>query len=210
MKNVITNGFLIVTIFLVSTNALFGQDDEEASHKFKRENIFFGGAIGLGLGSGGFSVGANPEIGYSVAQWLDAGVAFNLNYYSFAAEYNGGISQKSFNYGAGVFVRLYPIRNVFLQVLPEFNRINTTLKDLNFGSSAPETKYNQEGPSMLLGIGYTSREIGRSSFYTVLMFDAGNSLASPYIGYLGTKLPILRTGFNFYLRPRRQSPDREY
>src|SRR3954447_24080848 len=159
MKKMIKNAFLILLVFLFSAVSVLAQDDEEVSHKFKRENVFFGGAIGLGLGSGGFSLGANPEIGYSVAKWLDAGIAFNLNYYSFAAEYNGGISQKSFNYGAGVFLRLYPIRNVFLQVLPEFNRINTTLKDVNFGSSAPETKYSQEGPSMLLGIGYTSREI---------------------------------------------------
>ncbi len=177
------------------------ENDEESSHKFRRDNIFLGGAIGLGASSGGFSAGANPEIGYSIAQWLDAGISTNINYYSFSAEYNGGVRQRSFNYGGGVFVRLYPIRNVFLQVLPEYNRINTNLRHAFTGE---QQKVKQEAPSLLLGIGYTSREIGRSSFYTAIMFDAGTNTNSPYIGYLGSKLPILRTGFNFYLRPKRR------
>jgi len=149
----------------------------------------------------GLGAGANPEIGYTIAQWLDAGFSTNFNYYSYSAEYNGGVRQRSFNYGAGVFVRAFPIRNVFLQVLPEYNRINTNLKDAYSGQAVT---YRYEAPSLLLGIGYASRDIGRSSFYTVLMFDAGNNENSPYIGYLGSKQPILRTGFNFYLRPRRK------
>jgi hypothetical protein len=103
-----------------------------------------------------------------------------------------------------VFIRAFPIKNVFLQVLPEFNRINTTFKDVTNGGGGYEYKLKLEAPSLLLGIGYASREIGRSSFYTVLMFDAGNNPASPYVGDYGTKQPILRTGFNFYLKPRRK------
>jgi hypothetical protein len=184
------------------TVSLFAQEEEEEkSHKFRRDNIFIGGAIGLGLSNGGFSAGANPEIGYSITNWLDAGISTNFNYYSYSAEYNGGTRQRSFNYGAGTFVRVFPIRNVFLQVLPEYNRINTNLTDIYSGQGIT---YKQEAPSLLLGIGYASREVGRSSFYTVIMFDAGNNENSPYIGYLGTKQPILRTGFNFYLRPRRR------
>src|SRR4051812_21874597 len=161
----------IVVALIFSSVSLFAQEEEENPHKFRRENVFFGGAIGLGFSSGGFNVGANPEIGYSIAQWIDVGVSTNFNYYYFAPEYNGGVSQKSFNYGAGLFLRLYPIRSVFLQVLPEYNRINTSLK---YPYGVEET-WKQEAPSLLLGIGYTSREIGRSSFYTVLMFDAGNN-----------------------------------
>lgn len=195
--------FFVLSVLSLTTS-LFAQDEEEKTHKFRRDNIFIGGAIGLGLSSGGFSAGANPEIGYSVAQWLDAGISTTFNYYSYSAEYNGGIRQRSFNYGAGMFVRAFPIRNVFLQVLPEYNRINTTFKDLTPGNIGYQEKVKQEAPSLLLGIGYASREVGRSSFYTVLMFDAGNNENSPYIGYLGSKQPILRTGFNFYLRPRRR------
>jgi hypothetical protein len=192
----------IIAFLLLATTAAFAQrepeEGEEKSHKFRRDNIFIGGAVGLGLSSGGFSAGANPEVGYSIAQWLDAGISTNFNYYSYSAEYNGGWRQRSFNYGAGVFARVYPIRSVFLQVLPEYNIIRTNLKNV---SSGEVVKYKQEAPSLLLGIGYTSRQIGATSFYTVIMFDAGNNTNSPYIGYLGSKNPILRTGFNFYLQP---------
>lgn len=194
---------LIVLGMLTLTLSLHAQseEEEEKSHKFRRDNIFIGGAVGLGLSSGGFSAGANPEIGYSITNWLDAGISTNFNYYSYSAEFNGGIRQRSFNYGAGIFARVYPIKSIFLQVLPEYNRIRTNLRDI---SSGQEVTYKQEAPSLLLGIGYTSREIGRSSFYTVIMFDAGNNENSPYIGSLNTKRPILRTGFNFYLRPARR------
>ena len=194
------NLFIVVVLsFAISSFAQ--KEDEERTHKFRRDNIFIGGAIGLGASSGGFSAGANPEVGYSIAQWLDAGISTNINYNTFSAEYNGGVRQRSFNYGGGAFVRLYPIRNIFVQVLPEYNWINTNLRSAYTGE---QQKLKQEAPSLLLGIGYTSREIGRSSFYTAIMFDAGNNTNSPYIGYLGSKLPILRTGFNFYLRQKRR------
>lgn len=198
--------FLIVVSMLSLSFSSFAQDDEdERSGKFRKDNIFLGGGLGLGLGgwSGGFNVGATPEIGYSIAQWLDAGISTNLNYYSYRAEVNGGIRQRSFNYGAGIFTRIYPIRNFFVQVLPEYNIIKTNLKDLRSGSIGEELRIKQEAPSLLLGIGYGSRIIGQTNFYTVIMFDAGNNMNSPYIDSYGSKLPILRAGFNFYLRPSR-------
>lgn len=179
---------------------------EEESKGFKRENIFIGGGLGLGVGgwNGGFNVGATPEIGYSVAQWLDAGISTNFNYYSYRAEVNGGIRQRSFNYGAGIFARAYPIRNIFLQVLPEYNIIKTNLKDMRPGFLGDEVRIKQEAPSLLLGIGYGNRMIGQSNFYTVIMFDAGTNINSPYVNSYGGKLPIFRAGFNFYLSPARR------
>lgn len=177
---------------------------QEKDHSFKKENIFIGGAIGLGFSGGGFSIGANPEVGYSVAKWLDAGFVTNINYYSFSAEINNGVRQRSLNYGGGMFVRLYPIPNFFVQLQPEYNWIKTSLKDIALYGTGEEVKTTQEAPSFLLGAGYATREIGNTSFYTVIMFDAGNNLNSPYVGYLGSKFPIIRTGFNFYLRPKRK------
>lgn len=196
--------FLIIVSMLSLSLSSFAQKEEESSHKFRRDNIFIGGSFGLGLGNGGFSAGVNPEIGYSIAKWLDAGISTNFNYFSYRAEYNGGIRQRSFNYGGGIFARFFPFDGFFLQVLPEYNYVKTNFKDLNAGSIGSESHLRREAPSLLLGVGYGSRMIGNTNFFTVLMIDAGTNTNSPYIGYLGSKLPILRTGFNFYLRPKRR------
>ena len=197
MKNMAASLF-----FLLVTLSSFSQSEGgEKNHKFRQDNIFIGGSIGLGLSGGGFSVGANPEIGYTVADWLDAGISTNINYFSFRAESNGGIRQRSLNYGGGVFVRVFPIKNFFIQLLPEYNVVNTNLKDIFSGQ---EQKISQNAPSFLAGIGYGSRIIGSGSFFTVLMMDLGNNTNSPYIDFYGSKLPILRTGFNFYLKPKRK------
>ena len=194
---------ILASIFVLSVAlSSFSQSEGgEKNHKFRQDNIFIGGSIGLGLGGGGFSVGANPEIGYTVADWLDAGISTNINYFSFRAESNGGIRQRSLNYGGGVFVRVFPIKNFFIQLLPEYNVVNTNLKDIFSGQ---EQKISQSAPSFLAGIGYGSRIIGSGSFFTVLMMDLGNNTNSPYIDFYGSKLPILRTGFNFYLKPKRK------
>lgn len=197
--------FLIIIVSIVALSiSCFAQKEEESSHKFRRDNIFIGSSIGLGLGNGGFSAGANPEIGYSVSKVIDAGISTNFNYFAYRAEYNGGIRQRSFNYGGGVFVRVFPISGFFLQVLPEYNWVNTNFKDLNAGSIGSEYHLKREAPSLLLGIGYGSRMIGNTNFFTVLMIDAGTNTNSPYIDTYGAKLPILRTGFNFYLRPKKR------
>ena len=192
---------------LAVSTTLFSQynDDEDEGVRFKKENIFLGGGIGLGLGgwSGGFNIGANPEIGYSVASWLDAGISTNINYFSFRAEVNNGIRQRSLNYGGGVFTRLYPFRGFFVQALPEYNWIKTSLKDMNQFGSGETFKITQQAPSLLLGVGYGTRNVGQSNFFTVIMSDVGDNMSSPYIDSYRSKLPIFRTGFNIYLRPKR-------
>ncbi|MDB5190516.1 MAG: hypothetical protein JWQ96_79 [Segetibacter sp.] len=195
-------------LLLLASISGFAQEEkeEEPKHSFKKENIFVGGGIGLGVGgfSGGFNIGANPEVGYSIANWIDAGISTNINYFSYRAEVNNGIRQRSTNYGVGVFTRIYPFRGFFLQVLPEYNWINTNLKDERQFGSGETLKIKQEAPSFLLGAGYGSRMIGDMNFFTVIMVDMGNNSNSPYIDTYGSKLPILRTGFNFYLKPKRR------
>ena len=196
--------WLVLLSFGLFSIDSFSQKDEEKDHSLRQENIFLGGSIGLGVGNGSFSVGGNPEIGYSVAKWLDAGFIFNLNYYSFTAESNSGVRQRTFNYGGGIFTRFYPINNFFLTVIPEYNFIKTNLKDIAYNYTGETVKINYEAPSLILGIGYGSHEIGNGSFYTMIGFDAGTNIRSPYIGYYGSKLPILRAGFNFYLGPKKK------
>ena len=201
MKNI-----LACICFLSISLASFSQKQAaEEDRGFKREKVFFGGGFGIGLGgwSGGFNIGVNPEVGYEITRWLHAGISTNLNYYSFSAENNNGFRQRSLNYGAGVFTRIFPVRNVFLQALPEYNRITHRLKDFN-DYQRTEYKIKTEAPSLLLGVGYISNEEDDANFYGVLMFDAGNNPNSPYINSRGNKLPIFRTGVKLNLRARRR------
>lgn len=178
-------------------------DEDDMKGRFRRDNIFIGGSVGLSFGTGSFGVGTNPEVGYSVANWLDAGISTNINYFSFNARYNNNVRQRSTTLGTGVFVRLHPIRNFFIQAIPEYNWITTNLR-YDFSTPPIEEKIKEEAPSLLLGIGYGQRVIGSGSFFTTIMFDVGNNPSSPYITYDRTKVPVIRTGFTFYLKPKRE------
>jgi hypothetical protein len=208
MKRIIVTALLITLMFQA-----IAQDETERDEQkgFRRDNIFVGGSIGLGLGNGSFNVGINPELGYSIASWLDAGISANTNYASLRANYNYGYRQREVTLGGGMFARIYIFKGVFAQVLPEYNWITTKLKDMNF-NGGQEVKIKAEAPSLLLGVGYGRRVIGASTFFTTIMFDAGNNPSSPYIGFhldqfnnpSYGKLPIIRSGFNLYLRPKNQ------
>ena len=197
MKKIST--FLLIVF---SSTAIFAQNAEDEKTGFQWNRSFIGGSVSLGV-SNAFAIGANPEFGYSVTNWLDAGISTNINYFSFRAEVNNGFRQRSTNYGGGIFLRGHIYGGFFLQALPEYNWIDTRIKDQRTGGSGAEFKINQEAPSFLLGAGYGSRVIGRSSFYTILMFDAGNNINSPYIDGNLAKVPVLRAGFNIYLGKKR-------
>ena len=172
---------------------------------FKKENVFLGGSISLGFGSGSFGIGANPEVGYSLSQWLDAGLVFNINYVSQKYDYNYDYSYdeqvSSFNYGGGVFVRAYPIHFLFLQIQPEQNWITYTDKSYSYNVTAHTTV---TATSLLGGIGYSQRIVGQSSFYTMIGIDLLDNINSPYRDAYGGAIPIIRGGFNIYLRPSKK------
>lgn len=182
------------------------ESGNSSSEGFNTNKIFLGGSLSVGFGSGYFNVGGTPEIGYSFSEWIDAGLAFNINYSSTKLYDNGYevAKQNTFNYGGGVFTRLYPIRNFFLQLQPEYNWSATTLKSSGSGSGSFEPqKVTTGAPSVLAGVGYGQRIIGQSSYYIALLFDVNKDRNSPYRNYNGSFVPILRAGFNFYLHPNR-------
>jgi hypothetical protein len=193
----------ITGIFAQRTPPTYTSD--EGAKGFKKENIFIGGGISIGIASNTYQIGANPEIGYSVAQWLDAGLGFNLNYASQRADpnyyYNDNVRYHSFNYGGGPFVRLFPIRFLFIQGQLEENWIKVNAKDYNTGITREPT---YQSTSFIAGIGYAQRIVGQSSFYTMLGTDLMRDPNSPYRDYNNAAIPIIRAGFNFYLRPSRR------
>ncbi|MEO5591288.1 MAG: autotransporter outer membrane beta-barrel domain-containing protein [Chitinophagaceae bacterium] len=179
-------------------------DEQTYGDGFKREHLFIGGNLGLGYDSYSFNAGISPEIGYSLSRWLDAGALINLNYTSVRADpyYNNNIRQRSFNYGVGAFARIYPLPFLFLQAGPEYNWVHYTLTDVNSSPHQSES-FNTNAASMLVGIGYGQRMVGRSNMHIALMIDLLNSPQSPYRDGNGSLIPVLKAGFDIYFHPRK-------
>lgn len=179
--------------------------DEGPGTGFLKQNLFIGGSLALGYGGNTFNVGVNPEIGYSLNKWLDAGLVVNLNYTSERADpngiYNDNTRYRSFNYGAGLFGRFWPLPFLFLQAQPEYNFVNYNQKYMGPGGGSYSQTTN--APSLLMGAGYGQRIVGEGIFYLSLSFDVLNSQYSPYRNFNGAVLPVIRAGFDFYLHPRR-------
>jgi hypothetical protein len=188
---------LIISVLLSSSLLAQLNNNDDFANK---NRWYLGGALGFGIGgySGGVTIGVNPEIGYSLTPWLDGGLVFNVNYYTYSAEYNYGVRQRSLNLGTGVYMRIYPFNGFFLQAQPEYNWTTHNLLNYNY-SPAFASEYKQNAASFLAGIGYGTRIVGEMNFYTVLMIDLGSEINSPYRDSYGNQIPIFRSGFNFYL-----------
>lgn len=198
---------LILSVCFFLFNYATAQREEVAPVGFKKQNVFIGGSLTLGYGNvsssyGGGSnlvLGANPEIGYSLAEWVDVGVVFNVIYSSMRFnDYSYRYRQTGLNLGTGAFLRLYPISSFFLQAQPEHNWIKITQKNLD-QPGVPKITQKVQASSFLVGVGYGQRIIGSSSFYTVIMFDLGKEIYSPYRDGFNNAVPIIRTGFSWYL-----------
>ncbi len=99
---------------LLST-ALLAQDEEEKGGGFNKENLFTGGSVTLSFFNGQTVLGANPIFGYKLTNWLDAGVAFNVQYATARDNYAFDDRIKQTILGPGVFARIYPVSMIFLQ-----------------------------------------------------------------------------------------------
>lgn len=171
---------------------------------FRKQNLFIGGSLGLGFAADQFSVGVNPEIGYSLNRWLDAGAVVNFTYNSISADpsgyYNPDVSEKEFIYGGGLFARAYVLPFLFLTAQPEINWTHDTQKYEASGGATYVLNVN--APSLLVGIGYGRRTIGEGTFYFALMFDVGGNTNSPYNDVYGHPLPVVRAGFDLFPHKR--------
>ena len=190
------NIIIVFLLTILSTSPLFAQEEEENQGGFKKENIFIGSALNLGVSGGAFQIGATPEIGYSITKWLDAGITFNINYSSYRYEY---FSDQYLNYGVGSVVRIWPLNFLFISATPEYNWIDITRKYVN---NTPSQKDKFNAGSLLVGGGYGKRIVGQTYSYFALMFDALSDKYSPYRDAQGRAIPIIRAGFAIYLGPK--------
>lgn len=189
MKKIIFS-LLIICLFQVS---LVAQEEEEEKGGWKKDHLFIGTTLNLGF-SNGFIIGLNPEIGYSINKVIDAGIATNFTYVTQRSQ----VSNSALRYlaiGGGPFVRIWPIRSIFIGGQYEYNKITITEKI----NGVITDKFKTNASSILVGAGYGTRMIGQSQFYTSIMIDALNDVNSPYRDSFGRVLPVFRTGFIIYL-----------
>jgi hypothetical protein len=201
---------LSVVCFLVVATTVMAQDDEETEKGFKKENLFTGGSISVSFFNGQTLLGANPIFGYKLANWIDAGLAFNFVYSGARDYYEYDDKIRQTVYGPGVFTRLYPVNFLFAQAQYEHNF--TSLKYI----PAPNGSYLADrittgANTLLLGAGYAQgREQGSNTFYYIsVLFDVLKNINSPYVNVSYnpdnpaqrrvTMTPIIRAGFNIAL-----------
>ncbi len=193
---------LVLSLVIMFAQNIAAQESEpEEKGKFKKENIFFGSGVNLGITNLSFNVGLNPEIGYSVTRWLDAGISANINYFSQNASDFSRIRFRNLNYGAGTFLRIWPVNFLHIQVQPEYNWISSNQKDVLTNQSAT---YKYQAESLLIGVGYGTHVLGRNYSYVTLMIDVLQNRFSPYRDQYNDPLPVFRAGFGMYLRPSRK------
>lgn len=195
MKKIIVFGlFIFYSTFSFSQS----KDEEQVERGFKKENVFVGSGINLGFFNG-FILGLNPEIGYSLNKFVDVGVATNFSYITQNDQFSS-TTYRQLAVGIGPFVRIWPVNMIFVGGQFEYNNISYSIKQ----NGSVNLKENRNAPSMLVGGGYGNRFIGQSQFYTSIMVDVLKDENSPYIDQFNRMLPVFRTTFTFYLRPKNQ------
>lgn len=178
---------------LLLTQLVQAQNNGE-SGGFSKERLFSGGSISLGFSNNTFQMGANPVLGYSIADWVDAGLVVNYIYTSYRDVYEFNDRLRQSMYGGGAFTRLYPVRFLFAQAQFEHNFIKQKYIPNGGGSSTSDT---QGANSLLLGAGYSTNRYpgsGQPFFYLAVLFDVLDNQYSPYTDAYGRSIPIIRAG----------------
>jgi len=130
---------------------------------------------------------------------IDAGIAMNLTYVTQRYQ-SVNITARYLALGGGPFLRIWPIQQLFIGGQFEYNKISYSEKT----DAGIINKANATAPSLLVGLGYGTRNIGRGQFYTSIMIDAMKDFNSPYRDQYGRILPVFRTGFSFYLGRKKE------
>ncbi len=176
-----TKYILLTALFL---NSIFG-NTQSTKKGFDINRMFLGGSVDVSFGglsgygsSSNFQFGLQPQVGYSIAEFFDAGILLNYNFQK-AKFFNGETIKVRGNVlGAGVFARIHFARQFFAAIQPEYNFSSIKVINQNSGLTSKD-KY--KAPSLLIGGGYGGRNIGESGFFTTLMIDVLGNVNSPYV-----------------------------
>lgn len=190
---------LITTLLTAFVCTAFAQSKEDSSEEktggFKKEYLFTGGTVNLSFSNYGTVLGASPQLGYSVTNWLDAGIIMGFTYSSQRDAYDYKYRQTLITPGA--FARLFPFDFLFASVQYEHNFISQKVLIPSGGNY----KEHFDANSLLLGIGYLGGKQGRNSpyYYFSVSVDILQNHNSPYTDQYNNLLPVVNAGFNIPL-----------
>ena len=204
MKNV----FVLILISFLALNT-YGQEEKiemktvkERKNEgwFKMDHLFVGGDINLGFSNSTTVLGASPYFGYSINKYVDVAASFNFNYTSQRDIEDLGDKARLTVYGAGSFVRIYPLKFLFAQAQYEHNFIRFKYFPAANSYYIKETRHF-DANSFLVGIGYAGGrdEDNNSFYYFSVSWDLIKDINSPYVDGLGRAVPIIRAGYNIAL-----------
>jgi hypothetical protein len=184
---------VLVAVLLFTINTLWAQEgDDSPKQGFQREKMFIGGNFGLTFGD--FTlINISPQLGYRFTDFFAAGFGVNGQYVSLRDRtFNGNLLSKSSQgvVGLNIFGRVYPIRNIMLQVQPEANYV---FGKIRWYDSNPPQVYKTDAviaPSLLLGGGAVLPS-GRGAMILSVFYDVLQSENSPY-----GRRPIYNFGYN--------------
>ena len=196
MKRIILFGICALHVVCIQAQQV---DEKKSNETTFQQNLFTGGSVSLAFYNNTFMMGGSPVFGYSLTNWLDAGVVVNYTYTSYR-DYNGRLNDKlrQTMIGGGAFARLYPVRFLFAQAQLEQNSIRQ--KYIPVGGVVE--KISVTASSTLIGGGYTSGRQGRRGnpfFYLAVLFDVSGDINSPYTDSYGRAIPNVRGGLQIPL-----------
>jgi hypothetical protein len=195
---------LLCTLIINSSYAQDKEEESEDTKFFKKENLFAGGTLNASFFNGTTALGISPFFGYSLNKYIDVAVTGNINYisqrqYDVYGNYFGKIRQTI--YGPGAFVRLFPVKFLFVQGAYEYNLIK--YKEISpAGSGYATNKFNYNASSLLLGAGYASgrgESDNNTYYYISISWDVLKNTYSPYVDNTRSPLPQIRAGYNIAL-----------
>lgn len=150
-----------------------------ASAQFNKNNLTFGGGLGLQFGDY-TQINIAPQVGYNFTSYLNAGAGVGYTY--FKDKYTAGRLSSSY-LGVNAYARVYPLPYIVAMVQPEVSRMWQTLKPHDGGS---KIKRNEVVPVCLVGAG-----VRLGSVTAMLQYDLVQNDDSPYgsrlfysIGYM--------------------------
>jgi len=104
---------LFLLLMLMTSFFSFAQyeKEDEKERGFNRDQLFIGTSINVGF-SQGWILGLNPEVGYSLNNFLDVGIGTNFNYIT--QNFGSGVSYRFLALGGGAYLRGWIINQFFI------------------------------------------------------------------------------------------------